>query len=450
MKIRILYIFTVAAFALSLFFSIGCSDQLDSIRPRNQIEQSQLSESDINKLVNGVYSVMEDFTFAFFFDWDVKGENYKAGPGFSLNDPISMSPSDSDILSKWRSAYDALKEVNFLVETYENASDKEAPAFKIAGGTGYMFRAFIYYNLVTRWGGVPVMEKRSNGIIAVSSETAVWEFIKNDLTMAGNLLPDFSDKYYLSKSACDALSARVYLALNDHTAASSFASAVINSQKFKLSSASESYAGNFVSNTSGGEIIFCLANKRSSSYKLFYNYVNDIDGSWEYAPSDDCYSSLFADTSVKTGDIRSKAAFGVNPDRLIKFPNGQEEQFISNPEPRQTPIMVFRLPEIYLLLAEAQGNNATGFGTLQIFMENRYNVVNISSGITDRQYQELILDERHRELYGEGFRWYDLKRTGRLDLFKTLNGRDHLMYYPLPQNEIDLAGKENYPQNYGY
>lgn len=70
--------------------------------------------------------------------------------------------------------------------------------------------------------------------------------------------------------------------------------------------------------------------------------------------------------------------------------------------------------------------------------------------MTDIEFQNQILDERHRELYAEGQRWYDLKRTNRLDLFSSLNGRNYLMYYPVPQSERDLAGEENYPQNEGY
>lgn len=30
--------------------------------------------------------------------------------------------------------------------------------------------------------------------------------------------------------------------------------------------------------------------------------------------------------------------------------------------------------------------------------------------MTDAEFQNQILDERHRELYAEGQRWYDLKR----------------------------------------
>ena len=68
----------------------------------------------------------------------------------------------------------------------------------------------------------------------------------------------------------------------------------------------------------------------------------------------------------------------------------------------------------------------------------------------DKDFQNLVLDENNREFYAEGRRWFDIKRTKRTDLYKTWNGRDHLLYWPIPQDEIDLVGKEAYPQNPGY
>ena len=38
----------------------------------------------------------------------------------------------------------------------------------------------------------------------------------------------------------------------------------------------------------------------------------------------------------------------------------------------------------------------------------------------------------------------------RLDKFKTLGNREYLMLWPIPQNEIDMAGTAAYPQNPGY
>ena len=138
---------------------------------------------------------------------------------------------------------------------------------------------------------------------------------------------------------------------------------------------------------------------------LFYQTVNDIDPTWDYSPSTECYSHLYDDTAVKSKDIRAKAVFGADNSRIIKFPNGSTGQFVTNEQPSQTPIVVTRVAEMYLIKAEALGA-VNGLATLKEFMNKRYATV--------------------------------------------LNGRNYLMYYPVPQSERDLAGEENYPQNEGY
>ena len=382
-------------------------------------------------------------------DGDVKGENFKAGPGFSMNDPMLMAPSSKEVLSQWQKCFTALKQVNFLVETYEASSNKESQVVKQTGGTGYYFRALIYYHLVTCWGGVPILRKRTYDVVPISPETEVWSFIKEDLAKAEGLLSDFTDRFYVSLSACDALQAKVCLSLKDYTNAAAYADKVITKSNFALSTTSVEYAQAFVSNSSSKELVFALANKRSTSLLLFYQTVNDIDPTWDYSPSTECYSHLYDDTAVKSKDIRAKAVFGADNSRIIKFPNGSTGQFVTNEQPSQTPIVVTRVAEMYLIKAEALGA-VNGLATLKEFMNKRYATVLLPSNMTDIEFQNQILDERHRELYAEGQRWYDLKRTNRLDLFSSLNGRNYLMYYPVPQSERDLAGEENYPQNEGY
>lgn len=78
---------------ICLLWMTGCSNMLDEMRPKDKIPQDALSESDLTKLLNGVYAEMEELVFKFYMDGDVKGENFKAGPGFSMNDPMSMAPS---------------------------------------------------------------------------------------------------------------------------------------------------------------------------------------------------------------------------------------------------------------------------------------------------------------------------------------------------------------------
>ena len=56
--------------------------------------------------------------------------------------------------------------------------------------------------------------------------------------------------------------------------------------------------------------------------------------------------------------------------------------------------------------AEALGA-VNGLATLKEFMNKRYATVLLPSNMTDIEFQNQILDERHRELYAEGQRWYD-------------------------------------------
>ena len=129
---------------------------------------------------------------------------------------------------------------------------------------------------------------------------------------------------------------------------------------------------------------------------LFYQSVNDIDPTWDYSPSADCYSHLYADTSVKKQDIRAKAVFGADNSRIIKFPNGSTGQFVTNEQPSQTPIVVARVAEMYLIKAEALGAT-NGLSTLKEFMNKRYATVSLPSSMSDTEFQNQILDERHRE-----------------------------------------------------
>lgn len=240
---------------ICLLWMTGCSNMLDEMRPKDKIPQDALSESDLTKLLNGVYAEMEELVFKFYMDGDVKGENFKAGPGFSMNDPMSMAPSSKEVLGQWQKCFTALKQVNFLVETYEASSNKDSQVVKQTGGTGYYFRALIYYHLVTRWGGAPILRKRTYDVVPISPEADVWNFIKEDLGKAESLLPEFTDRFYVSLSVCDALNAKVCLALKDYTNAAIYADRVITKSNFALSTTSAEYANAFISNSNSKELI---------------------------------------------------------------------------------------------------------------------------------------------------------------------------------------------------
>jgi len=150
-----------------------------------------------------------------------------------------------------------------------------------------------------------------------------------------------------------------------------------------------------------------------------------------------------------------------------KFRDPFVTAYVDNGGARDT--YVFRLAETYLIAAEAYLKAGNTAKALQYFNAIRARAAkpgnNADTGVsyaTEMQVSTLtiddILDERLRELTGEEFRWFELKRTGTLvrrtlaynDEAKAANALKaiHLLR-PIPQAVIDL-NRAAFPQNPGY
>jgi hypothetical protein len=110
---------------------------------------------------------------------------------------------------------------------------------------------------------------------------------------------------------------------------------------------------------------------------------------------------------------------------------------------------VMRLAEMYLIAAEAElkiGKTDSAAYYL--------NVVRRRAAIP----LDYILDERARELGGEQLRWFDLKRTNKLQSRIQLMNPDAVKFFqtyhtlrPIPQTQLDaVTNKEDFKQNPGY
>jgi len=142
-------------------------------------------------------------------------------------------------------------------------------------------------------------------------------------------------------------------------------------------------------------------------------------------------------------------------------------------DPSTRPVVIYRFSDVYLLLAEAEfklGDLTDAATNLNVIRERAaYNKNNTTlqnqtaaaaMDITQNQVTlDFILDERTREFYGEGIRWFDLVRTQslqeRITNWNPVQAGAHFQSYmslrPIPQNEIDaVTSGPAFPQNPGY
>lgn len=150
---------------------------------------------------------------------------------------------------------------------------------------------------------------------------------------------------------------------------------------------------------------------------------------------------------------------------VVKFRNVNREGIGSNTTFTNTDLPLFRVPEQYLIYAEAVlrggagGDRATALGYINKLRTRAYGG-SIAGNITDAQLTtDFILDERGRELFWEGFRRTDLVRYGKFTsasyLWPFKGGvksgtgvADYFNLFPIPAS--DRADNPNLKQNPGY
>ncbi|MEI6555155.1 MAG: RagB/SusD family nutrient uptake outer membrane protein [Paludibacter sp.] len=131
-------------------------------------------------------------------------------------------------------------------------------------------------------------------------------------------------------------------------------------------------------------------------------------------------------------------------------------------------IIIYRLPETYLMGAEAYLHLGKADSTAYYYNKSWVRAGNTAVTTVT---QDMITDEHARELAFEGDRWFYLKRNGilidrvkkhggefvkkgttvvRVDTTIRTNIKDIHVRWPIPQSQIDQMGSASFPQNPGY
>lgn len=452
----------------------SCKKYLEIPMPVDQLttETAFKSRSGIDAVVNGMYngfsaSAIRDVYIKFTYYMSDEGV-IEPIPGSEIGQIISASivPANTQLIL-WSWFYRPIYRANEIIEKLPGVPASILPDSvkkRYIAAAKYV-RAASHLTLVSSWGDVPLITATSvtENINKPRTPAAqVYEAIVKDLQDAAADLSASSavtdSRYLLNKYQAQALLARVYLYLGRWAEAEAAATDVINNSSYQLVT-----GVNNVFKRGSRESILSLGSSGTGS--LFDNRV--VLG-WLTLPftsaqttTSHCAIPASIMSTFEPGDQRAVSGNWV----INLFGKQFANKYLHNQLATTTAIAanpqdyVFqRLAEVYLIRAEAraQQGNITGAGSAATDL----NAIRTRAGLpnttasTQPQMLSAIELERLHELFYEGHRWYDLKRTGRLDAvlgavpYKAANYRPHYNLWPIAQSE--LITSPNLTQNPGY
>lgn len=167
MKSRIKYILASGVFLASI---ISCNKDLLELAPLDAMTDASFwkTSNDLKVFVNGFYQLFPRY----------KGDNVigSSGAGFSnmnLDNPsdiIASTSPNSTLMqaqntgqapnadSRWNTQYDWIRQMNYFIENSNRVVPRSESVNQYIG-EGYFFRAWIYFDLLSRYGDVPYITK---------------------------------------------------------------------------------------------------------------------------------------------------------------------------------------------------------------------------------------------------------------------------------------------------
>jgi tetratricopeptide (TPR) repeat protein len=363
----------------------------------------------------------------------------------------TFTDTSGELLDVWTYAYKVIDQstrgINGALELLasENLPDGDDVKLKTAISQFYALRALAYFDLVNLF-GLPYKVGGGNsqlGIVLVDKEP-IEEFqqvsrstveetyaqILKDIASAKEYATGKLNQYYFNEAAIYALDARVKLYMHRYEDAITSAEKAIELRN-SAGVSNETYVSMWRSTAITGEDIFTIV--KSEDDNLSANALNTLYGSYEASVSE------FTKTRFQPNDIRLNLIYE-HEDYGVNHP-GKYDGLPSSAAVGNIP--VFRLSEMYLIIAEAEailGNDLTAAQNALLYTAKRDTDITSISDLpaTQNELLDFIEEERIREFFTEGHRFYDLRRTGAIasiagdEQFKAAN-----FVYPIPSEEIN-------------
>ncbi len=497
---------------LSILLLAGCSESFLDIDPTGRLTSESYLQTDdeVKTALIGVYNSMQhNFSngswASVFFIKNLPGDDCMAGSsegdqtGYQNIDDFAIQTDNDKIVLIWTNFYKTISSCNTIINKVEADTDVKSQIVAEAKA----IRAYCYFEMVTLWGGVPLMTENPTDEAAYhrarATEAEVYAQIEKDFTEAIPVLPlkseySASDIFRFSKGTAQALLGKVYLYEEKYSDAASQLATVISSNEydlepdfgdiwsidsefgveslFEISYTSQEYYDWGTFPWGGGNesnIEVQLQGPRSDLFDLSNSTLPIINGWGFNMPSAKIGQAFEDENDVVRGaaTVISAADFEATGG-VIKDPNAHDYEgymrmkYVTRAEETgdqgimelnySTNWRLLRYADVLLMAAEAYHFNGEDSKALVEINKVRSRAQLSDISASDDMF-DAIVKERQLELAFEASRYWDLVRWGLAEQelgslgYKT--GKHEL--FPIPQNEI-IANNEmsTSDQNPGY
>ena len=476
-----------AVLAFSILTTIGtsCSDDFVERTPQYSITSDNYfnSEEEYNYALIGAYDILQS-TYVNVILGEIASDNTLSG-GESANDVIGWqqvdemthTPVNANLRDVWNWMFSGVNRAAYILE-FKDKTEFEGRAQIVAEAR--FLHAYYNFELLKWFGGIPL---KGDARFALGDETTipratteeVYASIISDLEMAiADLAPTAPQVGRVSKGAAQALLGKVYLYKGDYALAGPMLENVINSGMYSLTQGDD-YMNLFEEiGENGTESVFeiqytdvegagfgCLQCSEGNVAVGFsgprnYNGPEYTSGFSFNVPTEEAASIYEAGDMRKDVTILDMAAWNAETGATYGpgykdtgyfnrkyIPRKRSEQAagdlnLTNPNNYRA----IRYADVLLMAAEAYSRTGNSVKALEYANEVRrraFGDENHDLAGAGESLTSAILNERRRELLGEGHRFFDLVRTGQAA--GTIPGftANKNEVFPIPIEEIQFS-----------
>ncbi|PTT38805.1 RagB/SusD family nutrient uptake outer membrane protein [Chryseobacterium sp. HMWF028] len=444
------------------YFFVSCEKMIDVDLPNNQIpseqvfEDVQTADAALAALYSGLWDdspLAGDQTGKLLGTYTDDLSYYATTSTNGILDLYQNTHTDSNaaVYAYWASTYQKIYMANAIIEGVEQSVSLSTTDRNRLKGEALLIRAMLFFYLQQIYGDIPLPTTTDYNINKVLPKTGSNEAltkVEGDLNSVINLIPDDyrnAERIFPNKKVAQLMLAKVYMVQNTPTKWVEAEIVLKNIIQSPLYTFQNDITKVFTK--TGTHILWELKPKNSGDAvkeASIYYFTGAAPSS--FALSQDLVNTFSANDTRKQSWMAPVTVNGNTWYRAEKYKNR------SNNTTEYS--VVFRLEEVYLLLAEALAQQDKLTEALPYLNKTRQRagLVAITNPVSKENLLNEILLENRREFFTEfGHRFFDLKRLNKLQTLQAIkpNWKEFHRIFPIPQKEILLNTNLN-PQNAGY